>query len=852
MIRGRWYVMIFAVMGVAGFVWEDARGAAEPRSAYYYTYFDQPVELGIDQTRIAVHAPNGINEQDLSKLGLSASDMEPGAIAGWSIATMPAMLRDETAVEALVPELTLANGVEFVSPVLIDQQGDPIIVTRDLLIGFHHDVSREQAEMVLQTEVSGFVLDRDWAGMPGVYRVQTTYADGLEVLDLANRLAQLPEVRFAESDMIMTTRPALIPNDPLFNSLWGLRQGNGHDMDADLAWEVTTGDPDIIVVILDDGVQQNHPDINQIAGADFTGNNTGGGPYNYCDNHGTAVAGCTSAIINNNLGVVGVAPNCKVASAKWSVANTPCNGSGTFQVSWLVSAINWAQAIGARVTNNSNTMGASSSITSKYNQTYANGVVHFAASGNEGSSSIPYPASIGSVNAVGAMTPSGSRWFWSNYGSGMRCMAPGVDVRTTDRTGSAGYAGGDYTWTDGTSFASPYAAGVCALLFAVNPVLTAGEAEQILFDTAEDYGPSGYDTQYGYGFVNAYNAVVAVGGAPDPPGNFALLAPSNGASDVEAAAVTFDWSPSDDADTYTLVVDDDQNFYNPEIEVSGLEATSYTALDVLVEGRTYFWQVTAHNAIGTATSSPSVAVFLTITDCNGNGIDDATEISQGSADDCNENGRPDSCDLIGGYAYESLDLTPFGFDSPQSVTLTNVPQANGEVLLIVRAYGDFNFTTEFVDVELNGVNTGSVLVTSSDCTERVDELPIPAANYNAALGTGTEATFTFIASESVDSQLCDPVTWISLELAYDGAPLDTDTNGNGTLDSCETLAVVGDLNCDGTVNNFDIDPFVLALTDPAGYNSSQPDCDINLGDINGDGAVNNFDIDPFVALLTGG
>lgn len=64
--------------------------------------------------------------------------------------------------------------------------------------------------------------------------------------------------------------------------------------------------------------------------------------------------------------------------------------------------------------------------------------------------------------------------------------------------------------------------------------------------------------------------------------------------------------------------------------------------------------------------------------------------------------------------------------------------------------------------------------------------------------------------------------------------------------------VAGDLNCDGVVNNFDIDPFVLALTDPAGYAAAYPECDIALGDVNGDGAVNNFDIDPFVALLTGG
>ena len=62
---------------------------------------------------------------------------------------------------------------------------------------------------------------------------------------------------------------------------------------------------------------------------------------------------------------------------------------------------------------------------------------------------------------------------------------------------------------------------------------------------------------------------------------------------------------------------------------------------------------------------------------------------------------------------------------------------------------------------------------------------------------------------------------------------------------------LGDLNCDGVLNAFDIDPFVLALTNPGAYQAAYPECDINLADINGDGVINAFDIDPFVDLLTG-
>ena len=70
--------------------------------------------------------------------------------------------------------------------------------------------------------------------------------------------------------------------------------------------------------------------------------------------------------------------------------------------------------------------------------------------------------------------------------------------------------------------------------------------------------------------------------------------------------------------------------------------------------------------------------------------------------------------------------------------------------------------------------------------------------------------------------------------------------------NCDDTWQPGDLNCDGLINAFDIDPFVLALTDPGAYGSAYPGCNPMLADVNGDGTVNAFDIDPFVLVLTGG
>jgi hypothetical protein len=94
-----------------------------------------------------------------------------------------------------------------------------------------------------------------------------------------------------------------------------------------------------------------------------------------------------------------------------------------------------------------------------------------------------------------------------------------------------------------------------------------------------------------------------------------------------------------------------------------------------------------------------------------------------------------------------------------------------------------------------------------------------------------------------------PGVYVLRLAASDGAAVVADTV---TVSVYPPVYPVGDLNCDGLVNNGDIDPFILALTDPMGYALAYPSCGLNLADINGDGLVNNGDIDAFVALLTGG
>lgn len=515
-------------------------GAEEPPLFYYYR--GEPRALKVDPDRVALRmkVPGGERDNQLAvasaRVAYGADNVVAGPLPGWAVLDAKALMAEQSLskqktgasrVEALIDSV-LKKGdpnVDFVSPVFLDDRGGTILLTDRILIGFNPDTPKHKREELRASVLEGISIEKVKFPQPNDERWIVTARSGLTVLTRANALARTPGVAYAEPDMIVAGYTQFVPNDPGFIESWGLRNTgqsggqSGFDLAATTAWDITIGSPSVIVLVMDSGVQQNHPDINQVTGRDFTtdaASNPNGGPVGIYDNHGTAVAGCISERINNSIGTTGIAPGAKVASARIGTNYQP-NGQFMASLTWFADALYWGQSIGARVSNNSNSWSMpSSAVESAYRSTRNAGMVHFASAGNNGTSEIAYPSSIPEVNSVAAANRYGQRAYFSQFGNGLAFTAPGEDILTTDRTGSLGYNNsGDYISISGTSFASPYAAGVAALVISRNPTWEAVQVEDSLKSTSTDIGATGYDTDYGYGLLNASHAVKGVASQPN-------------------------------------------------------------------------------------------------------------------------------------------------------------------------------------------------------------------------------------------------------------------------------------------------------------------------------------------------
>jgi subtilisin family serine protease len=354
--------------------------------------------------------------------------------------------------------------------------------------------------------------------------------------EVAAALRAIPSVREVEPDAILRQH-AVVPDDPRFDDQTWLRNTTlgGGDIRALATWYQHQGDPDVVIAIIDSGVDWQHPDLGGTAandyrdgviwtntaelngadgvdddgngfiddtrGWDFVNGVTGlqnppqdtddpdNDPMDY-DGHGTAVAGCASAINDNGIGIAGPSWGCSVMAVRMGFTNT--DGDGVSNTTFAAQAFDYARLSGADVINMSYSSYAAGAFPTALNMAIAADIVVVVSAGNENTSDTSassgnYAPARNDVLGVASVNSNDAKATFSNYGDWVDISAPGVAIVTTAFARAA--TGEDrhvYTSTQGTSFSAPIVAGAAGLLRSVDPELSQAQVRAALKAAVDD------------------------------------------------------------------------------------------------------------------------------------------------------------------------------------------------------------------------------------------------------------------------------------------------------------------------------------------------------------------------------
>lgn len=428
-----------------------------------------------------------------------------------------------------IMQLRSDSNVEAVYRVIRSQDGDIHVLTDDILVKVN---SGERIESVFSQLNIPYISKSPIDGLEDVFLVRVPSSD--KALDIVNRLMSSNLVVYAEPDFIrFTDAPAANTTvDNYSPQQWAIKNTfTGFDVNALLAWRISKG-KDIKVAVIDEGVDLNHPDLkaNLLPGYDTTnwgspGQNGDAAPN---DSHGTACAGVIAAV-ENNIGMTGIAPQCKVipvriatgdtidGKKKWkSTSSSTANGiikaykDGAADVLSCSFGQTPPGAVSATVKD------AIASATTKGRN--GRGSIVVFSTGNDTMSRVNPYCLLDEVISAGAINLNGSRPDFSNYGNGLKVVAPGSSIYTTDISGITGSSSGDYCYFGGTSASCPYVAGIAALLLSVKPDALASSVASWIYTSCRKLPAYQYsvrdnngtwNNETGYGLVDAYEAIIA-------------------------------------------------------------------------------------------------------------------------------------------------------------------------------------------------------------------------------------------------------------------------------------------------------------------------------------------------------
>jgi len=673
-------------------------------------------------------------------------------------------------------------------------------------------VNKDSAELVIGLKEKGDVLSHLITTHGGkIIKTISTRKEILAIVaeipfdlipDFARKVKTTGLVEYVEPNL--RVRPEFLPNDPNWAYQWGPQK-----IEADWAWNTTVGAHDVLVAIIDSGIDYNHPDLaaNYVGlGFDWANNDTD--PMDVYS-HGTKVAGIIAATINNGEGIAGLA-QVKIMAEK--VFN---NATGGY-ISDIASGICHATDQGAQIISMSlSTPDNDPLLYSTVKYAYDAGVLLVAAAGNQANNAKRYPAAYDEVIAVTSTDSDDVPSSFSNFGDWIELAAPGRNIFTTYTTyWNPTYK---YEYGSGTSFACPHVSGLAALLWSEFPNETRDWVRARLRETADDLGDPGFDDYYGYGRINARKAIygnspiinytlaitTTVGGTTNPaPGTHTYLEGQNVlVQAIPNIGYGLDHWELDEinvgsANPYSVLMDNNYTLHALFIQIN------------------YTLTITT-TADGTTSPAPGIYTYAA-----GSRIQ-VTAIP-------NTNHTLD---------YWKLNGTTAGSTNPYSVLMDNNYTLHAVFRLSVSDIAIANLVPPktvvgqgysmdiTVTVENQGDYTETFNITIYANTTAITTRTVTLTN-------GDSATITFIW-DTTNVTLGNYV----IKAVATTVPGEIDTDDNALINGTVYVGIVGDINADGKVNMRDIGICCMAYGSYPGYPKWNPNADIN-----GDGKIDMRDI----------